>query len=95
MRAPGLERSTVSRLVAGLVDRGWVSECVLIQLTRLLTQLTDDGQTVAVQLGKQLHAEHTQLLKNGLTPAEPTDSTIGLAGTSLGTEEPALTAQKW
>ena len=69
-RLLGLEKSTVSRLVAGLVDRGWVSRERNPDNRRLYRlQLTHDGQAAARQIGKELRAQHTQLL-NGLTPAE-------------------------
>ena len=79
-RLLGLEKSTVSRLVAGLVDRGWVSRernPVNRRLYRL--QLTHDGQAAAKQIGKQLRAQHTKLL-SGLTQAERQGLAIGLAG---------------
>ena len=79
-RLLGLEKSTVSRLVAGLVDRGWVSRERNQDNRRLYRlQLTHDGQAAARQIGKELHAQHTQLL-SGLTPAERQGLAIGLAG---------------
>jgi DNA-binding MarR family transcriptional regulator len=79
-RRLGLEKSTVSRLVAGLVDRGWVSRQRNPDNRRLYRlQLTHDGQTAAKQIGKQLRAQHTQLL-SGLTQAERQGLAIGLAG---------------
>jgi DNA-binding MarR family transcriptional regulator len=79
-RRLGLEKSTVSRLVAGLVDRGWVSRERNQDNRRLYRlQLTHDGQAAAKRIGKELHAQHTQLL-SGLTPAERHGLTIGLAG---------------
>ena len=79
-RLLGLEKSTVSRLVAGLVDRGWVSRARNPDNRRVYRlQLTHDGQTAARQIGKQLRAQHTQLL-NGLTPAERQGLAIGLGG---------------
>jgi len=79
-RLLGLEKSTVSRLVAGLVDRGWVSRERNPDNRRLYRlQLTHDGQAAARQIGKELHARHTELL-NGLTAAERHGLTIGLAG---------------
>ena len=78
----GLEKSTVSRLVAGLVDRGWVSRERTPHNRRLYRlQLTHDGQTAARQIGKELQARHTELL-NGLTQAERQGLAIGLAGIS-------------
>ena len=79
-RLLGMEKSTVSRLVAGLVDRGWVSRERNPDNRRLYrVQLTNDGQAAAEQIGKQLRAQHTELL-NGLTQAERHGLTIGLAG---------------
>ena len=79
-RLLGLEKSTVSRLVAGLVDRGWVSRERNPDNRRLYRlQLTHDGQAAARQIGKQLRAQHTQLL-SGLTRAEREGLAIGLAG---------------
>jgi DNA-binding MarR family transcriptional regulator len=81
-RLLGLEKSTVSRLVAGLVDRGWVSRERNQNNRRLYRlQLTHDGQAAAKQIGKELHAQHTRLL-SGLTPAERQGLAIGLAGIS-------------
>ena len=79
-RRLGLEKSTVSRLVAGLVDRGWVSRTRNPDNRRLYRlQLTPDGQAAASQIGTQLRARHTELL-NGLTAAERHGLMIGLAG---------------
>ena len=79
-RLLGLEKSTVSRLVAGLVDRGWVSRERNQDNRRLYRlQLTHDGLAAARQIGIELHAQHTQLL-SGLTPAERQGLAIGLAG---------------
>jgi DNA-binding MarR family transcriptional regulator len=79
-RRLGLEKSTVSRLVAGLVDRGWVSRQRNPDNRRLYRlQLTHDGQAAARQIGKQLRAQHAQLL-SGLTHAERQGLAIGLAG---------------
>jgi DNA-binding MarR family transcriptional regulator len=79
-RLLGLEKSTVSRLVAGLVDRGWVSRERNSDNRRLYRlQLTHDGQAAATQIGKELRAQHTELL-SGLTQAERQGLAIGLAG---------------
>ena len=79
-RRLGLEKSTVSRLLAGLVDRGWVSRERNPENRRLYRlQLTHDGQAAAWRIGKQLHAQHTQLL-SGLTQGERQGLAIGLAG---------------
>jgi DNA-binding MarR family transcriptional regulator len=76
----GLEKSTVSRLAAGLQRRGWVgrerdpSNRRFYQL-----QLTPEGRTVADRIGRDLRAHHEQLL-GALTPDERDALTIGLAG---------------
>jgi DNA-binding MarR family transcriptional regulator len=76
----GLEKSTVSRLAAGLQRRGWVgrerdpSNRRFYQL-----QLTPEGRTVANRMGHALRAHHEQLL-GALTADERDALTIGLAG---------------
>jgi len=76
----GLEKSTVSRLVAGLVDRGWVSRERTPHNRRLYRlQLTHDGHATARQIGKELRVQHAELL-SGLTLAERQGLAIGLAG---------------
>lgn len=76
----GLEKSTVSRLAAGLEARGWLhrerdpGNRRIYRLT-----LTAEGQTVAQQVGDSLRAQHRQLLAR-LTPAEREGLTLGLAG---------------
>ena len=76
----GLEKSTVSRLVAGLVDRGWVSRERTPDDRRLYRlQLTHDGHATARHIGKELRAQHAELL-SGLTLAERQGLAIGLAG---------------
>jgi DNA-binding MarR family transcriptional regulator len=76
----GLEKSTVSRLVAGLVDRGWVSRERNSDNRRLYRlQLTHDGQAAARRIGNELRAQHTELL-SGLTQAERHGLAIGFAG---------------
>jgi DNA-binding MarR family transcriptional regulator len=93
-RLLGLEKSTVSRLVAGLVDRGWVSRERNPDNRRLYRlQLTHDGQAAARQIGKQLRTQHTQLL-SGLTPAERQGLAIGLAGIARVLKNHPSTAQK-
>jgi DNA-binding MarR family transcriptional regulator len=76
----GLEKSTVSRLVAGLVERGWVTRSRKSENRRLYRlALTDDGRVVAARFGKELRAQHEQLLGE-LTPDERRALTVGLAG---------------
>jgi DNA-binding MarR family transcriptional regulator len=74
----GLEKSTVSRLVAGMEQRGWVSRS-RDQTNRRFVRLavTREGLDVAHSIGKHLHDQHRALLA-GLTPAELDALTLGL-----------------
>ena len=74
----GLEKSTVSRLVAGMEQRGWVSRH-RDQSNRRFVRLsvTREGVDVAHRIGKHLHDQHRALLA-GLTPAELDALTLGL-----------------
>jgi len=76
----GLEKSTVSRLAAGLERRGWVTR-ERTRSNRRFSQLrlTETGLAVAEQLGSELRARHEQLL-DALTPAERDALGVGLAG---------------
>ena len=79
-RLLGLEKSTVSRLVAGLQHRGWVErqrDPANRRSYRL--RLTPEGRDVANRIGQDLRAHHEQLL-GALTPAEREALTVGLAG---------------
>ena len=76
----GLEKSTVSRLVAGLVERGWVTRSRNSDNRRLYRlTLTEDGRAIAGSVGKELRAQHEQLLGE-LTPDERRALAVGLAG---------------
>ena len=76
----GLEKSTVSRLVAGLVERGWVTRSRNSHNRRLYRlTLTEDGRAIAASVGEELRAEHQQLLGE-LTPDERRALAVGLAG---------------
>jgi DNA-binding MarR family transcriptional regulator len=76
----GLEKSTVSRLAAGLQRRGWVRRERDPSNRRFYKlQLTPEGRTVADRIGQDLRAHHEQLL-GALTPDERDALTIGLAG---------------
>src|SRR5918998_3416667 len=67
-RLLGLEKSTVSRLVAGLQHRGWVGRQRDPSNRRFSPlQLTSAGRDVANRLGQDLRAHHEQLL-GALTP---------------------------
>ena len=76
----GLEKSTVSRLAAGLENRGWLArERDPANRRTYRLRLTDDGRAAADRVGKDLSAHHEYLLGE-LTPAELGGLTIGLAG---------------
>lgn len=76
----GLEKSTVSRLAAGLESRGWLArERDPANRRYYRLRLTDDGREAADLVGKDLSAHHEHLLGE-LTPAELEGLTIGLAG---------------
>ena len=75
----GLEKSTVSRLAAGMEQRGWISrerEPANRRLYRL--SLTDEGRDVARRVGDDLRAHHAGLLEQ-LTQAEREGLAVGLA----------------
>jgi DNA-binding MarR family transcriptional regulator len=76
----GLEKSTVSRLAAGLERRAWIVRQRTPSNRRFYQlKLTDEGRAAAERVGKALQAHHQQLL-GGLTLAERHALTIGLAG---------------
>jgi DNA-binding MarR family transcriptional regulator len=76
----GLEKSTVSRLSAGLERRGWLSR-ERDQANRRFYRLclTPQGQTVSERVGGHFRAVHAALL-SALTPAEHAGLLVGLAG---------------
>ena len=79
-RLLGLEKSTVSRLVTGLVQRGWVVRQRNPDNRRLYRlELTDEGRVVAGRVGDHLQVQHAALL-GALTPTERDALTAGLAG---------------
>jgi DNA-binding MarR family transcriptional regulator len=76
----GLEKSTVSRLAAGMEKRGWLArdrDPANRRYYRL--RLTPDGRAAAVRVGEHLRSHHQRLL-GGLTAAERDGLAIGLAG---------------
>lgn len=76
----GLEKSTVSRLAAGLQRRGWIGrERDPANRRFYLLQLTQEGRTVADRIGQDLQTHHEQLL-GALSPDEREALTIGLTG---------------
>lgn len=78
----GLEKSTVSRLAAGMEGRGWLSRVRDDENRRLYRlRLTDEGAQVASRVGAELRATHQQLLGR-LTPDERRALTVGLGALS-------------
>ena len=76
----GLEKSTVSRLAAGLEQRGWLTrqrDAANRRFYRL--HLTAEGLDVARRVGEELRAHHSRLLSH-LTPVERHALTVGLNG---------------
>jgi DNA-binding MarR family transcriptional regulator len=76
----GLEKSTVSRLAAGMEVRGWLSrrrEPTNRNYYQL--RLTAEGQGVARRVGQDLREHHGHLL-DLLTPEEQRALTTGLTG---------------
>lgn len=76
----GLEKSTVSRLAAGIEARGWLSRTREVSNRRYYRlRLTEEGRQVASRVGQDLRNHHAQLLAL-LTPRERQALTTGLAG---------------
>ena len=74
----GLEKSTVSRLVAGMEQRGWVSRDRDPENRRYVRlTLTAAGDTTALRIGTRMH-EHHRILFAALTPSELDALTVGL-----------------
>jgi DNA-binding MarR family transcriptional regulator len=89
----GLEKSTVSRLAAGMEGRGWLQrerEPANRRLYRL--SLTAEGRDVARRVGDDLRVHHANLLDQ-LTPAEREGLSIGLAGLIRTLEAHAIALQ--
>lgn len=87
----GLEKSTVSRLVAGMESRGWLSRVRDPANRRVYRlNLTGEGQAAARRVGEYFHARHAQLL-GSLTPAERRALMLGLAGLARVAEETPTT----
>jgi DNA-binding MarR family transcriptional regulator len=76
----GLEKSTVSRLAAGMEARGWLSR-PRAPGNRSFYQLslTEQGHEVARRFGEDLAARHARLLAL-LTPRERRALELGVAG---------------
>jgi DNA-binding MarR family transcriptional regulator len=76
----GLEKSTVSRLAAGMEARGWLSRTREATNRRYYElRLTTEGHKVARRVGQDLRDHHAQLL-DLLSPRERRALTTGLAG---------------
>jgi DNA-binding MarR family transcriptional regulator len=83
----GLEKSTVSRLAAGLERRGWLRrerDPANRRLYRLA--LTPEGEDAARRVGHHSRARHAEVLA-ALTPAEREGLLLGLAGLARVAEE--------
>lgn len=84
----GLEKSTVSRLAAGLEARGWLArERDPGNRRYYRLALTGEGREAARRLGEHLAEGHARLLA-GLTDAERAGLSLGLAGVARVLEEP-------
>ena len=74
----GLEKSTVSRLAAGMEDRGWLVRERDAENRRVYrVRLTDVGRDVADRVGAELRAHHEHLLAR-LTTDERRALAVGL-----------------
>jgi len=74
----GLEKSTVSRLAAGMEGRGWISRERDADNRRLYRlRLTAEGRDVADRVGAELHAHHSRILAR-LTDEERRALALGL-----------------
>ena len=74
----GLEKSTVSRLAAGMEGRGWLRRERQADNRRLYSlELTEAGRDVAERVGAELREHHGRLLA-GLTEEERHALRVGL-----------------
>jgi DNA-binding MarR family transcriptional regulator len=83
----GLEKSTVSRLAAGLERRGWlarVRDPANRRYYRL--ELTDEGRAVAARIGRDLRERHAAML-TALTSEERAALSLGLSALTRVLEE--------
>lgn len=82
----GLEKSTVSRLAAGMQARGWLSRTREATNRRYYQlRLTPEGQDVARRVAQDLRDHHAHLL-DFLTPQEQQALSTGLTGLSRAME---------
>jgi DNA-binding MarR family transcriptional regulator len=78
--ALGLEKSTVSRLAAGMEGRGLLArERDPANRRYYRLRLTDTGRKLAEQIGAELR-EHHRLLLGAMTPEERAALALGLTG---------------
>jgi DNA-binding MarR family transcriptional regulator len=85
----GLEKSTVSRLAAGLEKRGWLSrerDPANRRVYRLV--LTAEGDAAVARLTAHLEASHERIL-DALTDDERSGLRLGLAGLARVMGDPA------
>jgi DNA-binding MarR family transcriptional regulator len=76
----GLEKSTVSRLAAGMQQRGWLARERDPDNRRLYRlRLTAKGRAAAHRVGADLHDRHAELFA-ALTPEERAGLALGLSG---------------
>lgn len=74
----GLEKSTVSRLVAGMTEKGWVERARCPDNRRFQkVVLTGPGQLVAAQIAEAMKQRHERWLA-ALTPQEQQALAVGL-----------------
>ena len=74
----GLEKSTVSRLVDAMIDKGWVDQVRDPQAPRFKTiRLTAAGRRAARSVGKAMHRRHENML-DGLSAQEASTLIKGL-----------------
>jgi DNA-binding MarR family transcriptional regulator len=74
----GLEKSTVSRLVAGLIADGWVEKSPHPNGNRSPhLRLTGAGRAVTAELAQTMHTRHERILAT-LSPAERRAAEIAL-----------------
>lgn len=86
--ALGLEKSSVSRLVQQLEERGWVRRERDARDSRLrLLRLTEDGARIADHLQRQMSEAHSMLFTR-LTPHEQAALLEGLTALRHALQEP-------
>lgn len=85
-RRLSLEKSTVSRLIAGLERRGWVVRRRDTANRRFVrVELTDGGRELTAELARFMHDRHQRVLR-GLTAAERDALRVGIGALSREVE---------